>query len=239
MACGCKVKAKRQEPAHPELPLEEKLMRRVYTFFYPGSPSAAGTLGLWVRSWKNNGWSPVVLTPVYYESHPMLRRLRERIAKLPTVNDRNYEAQCYLRWLAFDTRAPGVFSDFDTINYSMKPEDVPRVPEGDPKILSISHAGHPNPGLFVANQAGVRSMLHDFLHAEIPRDTIYGRPHTSDMYYFFRRAVRAPGVNRCPNVGLGDWTHAPCVHWHNSGIVRLGRSPADRPNVIQKLRPVP
>lgn len=239
MGCGCNIgksKVPFAKATQAELPLVTMLTRRVYTFYYPGSSTAETMIAIWRHSWRVHGWCPVVLTPESYRGHPMLKNLTNRASALPTVNGGNYELQCYLRWLAFDTKAPGVFTDFDVVNYGLKPEEVPRIPEGEPKIVALSHAGHPNPGLFVANQAGIRVMLYDFLHGAIPLDTVRGRRHTSDMYYFFRHAKKDPG-NRCPNAGQPGWETAPCVHWSNTGVISLGFPAARRPDAIYTLRP--
>jgi hypothetical protein len=237
MGCHCATKTPPRVWVDQDLPMDHRLQRRVYTYFYPGSADSERMLELWVTSWTKNGWSPTVLTPKMVKEHPLYPGLCERAAKLPTVNVAEYELQCYLRWLAFDIRAPGVFSDYDTINYSLKPEQVVRLPEGSGRIVAYSHCGHPNPGLFVADQLGVRRFLKDLMHGDPPTDTIGGRPHVSDMYFFFRNAEKAPGKLLCPNVGFDGWEAAPCVHYNNSGVHALsGNLP--RPEWIQKIRPV-
>jgi hypothetical protein len=217
--------------------MEHRLQRRVYTYFFPGSEEAGRTLELWRTSWAKNGWIPVVLTPEVAEKHPLYTRMCMRAAELPTVNGSAYEMHCYLRWLAFDVRAPGVFTDYDVINYTLKPEQVVRLKEGSGKIVAYSHCGHPNPGLFVSDQLGIRRFLKDLLHGDPPIDKINGRDHVSDMYFFFRNAEKAPGKLICPNAGFDDWETSPCVHFHNSGVFALaGNTP--RSEWIQKIRPV-
>lgn len=240
MGCGCSTSSGKSPVIRnqPDLPLVDNLKRRVYTYFYPQGVETKDMLELWLRSWRNNGWSPVVLTPADAAQHPMHKALLLRASQLPTVNLRLYENHCYLRWLAFDVKAPGVFSDYDTINYELKPEMVERIPEGSSRICALSRCGLPNPALFAADQGGIRSMLHEFLHGTVPLDKIHERPHTSDMYYFFRIAQRN-SKDQCPNAGYGKWKTAPAVHWNNDSIRRLGGDPARRSSFIQRIRPVP
>lgn len=240
MTCACQTVAPpvaKPKVAQLDLPLEHRLQRRVYTYFYPGSNESARLLELWRTSWSANGWIPVVLTPEVAEKHPLYALLRQRAAELPTVNGAEYELHCYLRWLAFDIRAPGVFTDYDVINYSLKPEQVVRLKEGSDKIVAYSHCGHPNPGLFVADQLGIRRFLEDLMHGSPPTDTINGRPHVSDMYFFFRNAEKVAGTSICPNVGYDRWESAPAVHYCNSGVCALSGG-LPRVDWIQKIRPL-
>jgi hypothetical protein len=215
-------------------------MRKVYTFYWPGGRNAPPLLDMWRRSWQKHGWAPTVLTEADYKDHPMLPAMRKRIATLPTVNGRDYEDRCYLRWLAFDTAAPGVFTDFDVMNYGMTPENVIRFPEGSGRIHAYSHNGPPNPGVFVADQSGIRALLNNILHGKAPIDHKIrpGQQHVSDMYYFQELAEKHPGKPLCVNCSYEGWRKAPMVHWHNTGIHRLQRHPKDRAAVIQELRPV-
>jgi hypothetical protein len=201
---------------------------------------------LWKRSWQKNGWNAIVLDDKDFADHPLRDRFRARVAELPTVNSKEWEIQAFMRYLAYEKVAPGVFTDVDVVNYSIKPEDLIRLPEGEPTIYAYAMEEHinplrqaANPGLYVANQGGIRAFITDVLHGKPPIDTVRGQPHTSDMYYFFRHAKKHPGRTLCPNAGLVGWETAPAVHWHNSAIaVRFGRKPSQRAEVIQELRPI-
>lgn len=244
MSCACgKIKAGPSfyhKAEQWDLPLSyNPLMRRIYTFCEVVNPAYVELADLWKRSWAKHGWQPVVLNLKDAVSHPLYRRYRAHVEKLPTVNDRRWETMAYIRYLAYETKAPGVFGDVDVINYGIKPEDLKRIPEGEPEIYGYAIAGAPNPGLWVGNQAGIRAFITDVLHGDPPMDTVRGQPHTSDMYYFFRHAKKHPGPNLCPNAGLENWKTAPAVHWHNSAItVRFGRNMKERAKVIQDIRPI-
>lgn len=81
----------------------------------------------WGKSWKDNGFEPLVLTEkdaqksdFYGEFVEKISKLHEEIAGKPLSK---YGLSCWLRWLAYSTRTEEKFfvSDYDVINHSFSP----------------------------------------------------------------------------------------------------------------------
>lgn len=239
MSCACQ-KSKRAIAKQGELPLPAAAGRKVYTYYEPTGVGESSLLSLWAKSWRLQGWTPVVLSAQTIKAHPLMLSILHRFYdELPTVNDPAYELQCYYRWLAYDIRSPGVFTDYDMINYSLKPEDCPAMPEGkEPGLMALNKTGAPDPGLFVANQLGIRKMLHSFLHGTPPKCIVRGahgaREHVSDMY-FFHDAAAKHDRDLSVVVGQPGWEKSPCVHFAQSHIRNL-RPGVRRSVAIPSLR---
>ncbi len=55
---------------------------------------------LWEESWALQGWRTAVLTDEDAMKHPLYLENIDAIQNLPTLNNKNYELSCYLRWFA-------------------------------------------------------------------------------------------------------------------------------------------
>lgn len=147
-------------------------------------------LSLWEKTWKKNGWNPVVLhSRDYPEQDEWYDRLLGKINTLPTVNPRDYENACYLRWLAMyqvaRQRAGEVLwmSDYDVMNHGVSPFD--QGPE-----LTIHDSGG-TPCLVSGDAKAYERLLGWFLDCtgeigdgvdDIGNDKAQPElPHTSDM----------------------------------------------------------
>ena len=76
---------------------------------------------LWRDSWARNGWDPVVLTLSNATHHPLYEQLWAAVLALPTLNNKYYETQCYLRWLAIAAAGGGFMVDYDVMNLGFRP----------------------------------------------------------------------------------------------------------------------
>ena len=57
-------------------------------------------LQVWERTWKHLGFSVIQLNRNDAKKHPKFEEFFESVQNLPTVNQRNYEDACYVRWCA-------------------------------------------------------------------------------------------------------------------------------------------
>jgi hypothetical protein len=85
-------------------------------------------IGLWEKSWNNNGFETIVLSKEDAKKHEYydefvyeLNRMHNTIKNKPLAE---YGLSCYLRWLAYSNQNDELFytSDYDVINLSLKPE---------------------------------------------------------------------------------------------------------------------
>ena len=169
-------------------------------------------IACWHDSWKRNGFEPHLLTESDARQHERFEEAYELADRLPTVNHRIYERACWLRWLAYIRAAPGVFSDYDVINYGLKSEQIPT---GD--LVCLSTSG--NPGCVYATAAGAKEFTDYWMsHAtELVRE-FNGQPHISDLYVF-ERWFAGPKLDLCRGTDHTDGAdNSPLVHLHNGSL---------------------
>lgn len=166
----------------------------------------------WRESWSDHGFETAILTEEDARRHPKFQEIDDLVATIPTVNQRRYERACWLRWLAFQLHAPAVCTDYDVINFGLRPEHVP---VGDLISLETSISG----SCCYATPKGIQGFLDYYpkwkeLGAVV---TLYGQPHLSDMQVF-------AATYRGPRLAYSVFTDHPghfascCVHFPN-GLV--------------------
>lgn len=99
----------------------------IYTFFEPiGLPEKIEQekkiIEIWKKSWKYYGWNPIILSLEDAKKNNKFEIFKTKCESFPTVNDKEYELLCFLRWLAF-AEYGGWICDYDMINYGFEPFD--------------------------------------------------------------------------------------------------------------------
>ena len=168
----------------------------------PGEPP---TLVAWRDNWRKRGWTPHVLTETDAARHPKYPRYRTHCEAFPTVNPKEYEMACWMRWLAFAQVGGGLMTDFDVVN-----RNYPQVKMLDePENVIILSRGRV-PCAVIATKAGAERIVDDVLNHAAKFDN-----HYSDMYFFQQTSY--PHVELCIEAGDRDWEQAPLVHFsHNA-----------------------
>ena len=128
---------------------------------------------IWKESWSKNGWNPIVLDKSYINCSDTEMSYLEN---LPSVNPKNYEMSCFLRWNAMANIDGGWMCDYDVINRGFSPEDSKNY-----KSMSILQ-GHV-PCLVYGSSEDYANIFKIFSTESLEfLTTINDRLHTSDMY---------------------------------------------------------
>jgi len=96
----------------------------VYTYYGPTAfdhNEQQSLIGLWRESWAKQGFEPVVL-----DHKDMLRcdrsaELLKKATDLPTINIKQYEVNCFIRYAAVQAKGGGIMTDYDVMNYWIHP----------------------------------------------------------------------------------------------------------------------
>jgi hypothetical protein len=143
-------------------------------------------LRLWLRNWHANGWDPHILSLADAKAEPNYEAHRIKFARLPTVNWKQYETVCYLRWLAFAGQGGGVFVDYDIMNMP-----VARIPVSAGKCgLDADLVSYPAflPMLVYASPEAAKRLVQSLADYRLEKDDTYGgRAHISDMLIIRKR----------------------------------------------------
>eukprot|EP00667_Euglena_gracilis_P013111 EG_transcript_13505 len=95
---------------------------KVFTYFYvakskgqDGNPvdHDREALALWKRQWQAAGFEAKVLTEAHARKHPQYSEFLPRYHDLPTVNSKQYEVSCFVRYLALAAVGGGLMVDYD------------------------------------------------------------------------------------------------------------------------------
>ena len=166
-------------------------------------------LKLWKDSFDRHGFETTTLTEDDSMRHPRYAELLELVRQFPSVCQRDYENACWLRWLAYEQNAPGLFTDWDVLNFALVPEAVPT---GD--VISLHADG--GPGAVYATGVGIAGFISQFPDAPRRPWTVQGQTHTSDMTLF--TSLGYPRVDLCAMITSPSARTAPLVHFHNERL---------------------
>ena len=192
---------------------------RVYTY-HAGSPGPGELLDVWRKTWAAHGWEPTVLWQNDAEAHPRYDEIFEAVHKLPTVNSRQYEDACYLRWVALLQVGGGLMVDYDVGNRGFTPDHL-----HTPRALVPLHVDRVPCALW-ASKAGLNTVLEWFKNPGEPW-TVNGQPHLSDMHVFARRSSGFPVDPVCCEFNDPRTKGLPLVHFSSDSTKLTGLSKAE------------
>lgn len=79
-------------------------------------------LAVWKESWESQGWQTVVLGPDDAKKNPKYKQYLKRFKTFPSLNHKDYELSCFLRWVAMEYVGDGYHCDYDVMNYGFHGE---------------------------------------------------------------------------------------------------------------------
>jgi hypothetical protein len=184
---------------------------KVYTFYsaVEGKPQKdeLALIEMWKRSWRSNGWDPVVLGYESLEFDPELEEMAARLKKLPSINKHNLDYWCYLRWVAVAQQGGGFMSDYDVINYSFEPREAVELTIYDRYVPCMVSGTRDDflrvIGWFAEYRMGWFSRL------------ARREAHTSDMLILKEHVSEFRQGRECVEYGVEGWDQAEAVHFCN------------------------
>lgn len=205
--------------------------------FHAAIPSVARDEWLidkWRETWSQHGWTPVLLDRSCAERHPKYQGLQRTLQRMPaSPNGWDWEATCFLRWLATAEAAKGepwVFAgEYDVLNFGVRPEQI----QAGPK-MGFTDGHTVSPAVF-----GTPRQFESLVDALIATDFTQITP----AYEMWRVAKwLSGGEGYYQNVGMQDlfkegWERAKLVHFSTSFLVLKGlRREQKREFVEERIR---
>lgn len=201
---------------------------KVFTYFDPVPEMAHSEqqemISIWKASWRANGWQPLVLSRKNIAFHPLYEDALRAFKGHPTVNPKEYELACWLRWLAMAMQG-GVMTDFDVLCFGFRPEDIPENPGPLPTIFADAN---PCPCAVHGTERQYENVVRLFMeYKRRPEDNHNGVPHLSDQNALQAMAdkFRPYIFDMCPEYNQRHWREAKLVHFCHAacaGKDRLG-----------------
>jgi hypothetical protein len=194
-------------------------------------------LDIWKKSWSYYGWNPIVLSLNDSKKNPLYENFCKKCMQYPTINEKEYEMICYVRWLAFSLRG-GWVTDYDVINYGFLPIDY------GAEIISLSEMmGGSTIG---ANQSFYEKVVGVLMDYEIDKNDnlitinkkIYN--HVSDMT-IMNRHLRPTKTMQIENYyGKNGYKNSLLVHYnaYHLSINNINRKTAilNDPRILKLIK---
>lgn len=175
-------------------------------------------LEVWKRTWQAKGFKTVVLNESVARKHPKYAEVKQKIEQLPTVNDKRYEAACYLRWLALGVVGGGLMTDYDVVNVNFTWEKV----RSDSDLINIFSENAACPAVCFMTTEGVEAYVDFLLKAgEANFVTEKESPHCSDQE-LIRQLINdeEQGEIHVEMDDVSGQVGRPLVHFSSSGTAR-------------------
>jgi hypothetical protein len=189
-------------------------------------------LSQWAGRWIKAGWIPKVIGPNEASSHPFFNDFMALVSTLPTVNMREYEEACWLRWLAMVQVGGGLMTDYDVFNYGLSPQEI-EPPSGELPCILADHNPCPCAVLGTAQQyANMVNVIMTRAKASI--GTERGQPHLSDQSFVQKHASLFTTRDICFQHGRSGSDLAKLVHYSHSSC--QGRPRKDVIPPIEQMR---
>jgi len=191
-------------------------MGKIHTFFQPVGNMNAFEQGrmieLWKRAWTRDGWDPVVLTPKEARGSPLYDNLLPKFQAMPTVNHKDYEMACWLRWIAMSSLG-GFMVDYDVMPFGFRPDMLPK---NEGAYVSVMADNNPCP-------CAVHGTAEQFENtARLMGDLVVtdehqhgGRAHFSDQSAIQAlSSILRPHIHdMCPEYNSRHWKVSALVHY--------------------------
>ena len=203
----------------------------IYTYYQnlnpQKEPENLWLLDVWKKSWSYYGWNPVVLTLDDAKRYPMYDQFHAKCQTYPTVNHKDYEMACYIRWLKMFDKS-GWTTDFDVINYGFEPIDY----QNDIISLTGSMGGSTifGPNMFYQNVIDV--IMNYTFDETVDVITMYDKTltHVSDLTIMSRCLTPTKYFTLESRYGLDGYDKSPLVHYANYYVRQMN---TDRKTAIE------
>lgn len=202
----------------------------VYCYYEDAGEDVSRLIPLWSESWRRHGWNPIVLGREQAKQSTFYDRMAETVEQFPTVNQRAYSNANFIRYCALEAIGGGLFTDYDNINYGLKPDHLWHICKYNDLIRLFRG------GFFYMTKNGCAKFINTILTpgTQYRACFILGQqPHVCDVCYL--DYLNVPIIN-----GLSvlyreyGWETAPTVHYSNDSVAGFG----DKATYIQKVRPI-
>ncbi len=186
-------------------------------------------IDIWKVSWRSYGWNPIVLSLNDIESHPVYSKMTSICETYPTVNNKDYELMCYLRWLYMDL-VGGWFTDYDIINYGFLPQEYGNL------SVTTSHQNMMGGSTVYGTKEFYKHVIDTIMSYTIEESdyVVQGdsrKAHISDMYILSKKIKLDKILGIELGYGVDGYENSQLVHYANDFI---NRKSTTRKNAILK-----
>lgn len=165
-----------QQPASLET-VPKREARVIHTYFEDIQTKDAkeqrAILEYWQQHWREQGWEPRVLGREEAKQHPLYREYYKEVVSRPTVNAPDYEAACWLRWLAMSVVGGGYLTDYDVLGFGYTAESPTGLTFFDPSCV---------PCFVLGRRVDYEDLIAYLMAYDWSNDKHHNAKHTSDMY---------------------------------------------------------
>lgn len=168
----------------------------------------------WESSWKSFGFDPIILQESDARKHHLFDEYDELVKTIPTMNDPGWERHCWLRWLSYELASPGMFTDWDVINFGFTPDEIK---ENEWNLTGMDQTGT---AALYGSKLALRAFVSIIPFAIQMAYKVDGVRHVEDMHL-----MTSPLLNGLRSVHPVGWVYgepgylqAKLIHFSNSKI---------------------
>ena len=193
---------------------------KIYAFYdnlegYPCRDNYETLIDIWQKSWKYYGWEPTILTLNDVKKHKDYQKLLEISKYRPTVNRKDFETICFLRWLAMFDKS-GWYCDVDMINYGFEPISY------DDLVVTTNYYPALHVSCFYMPNIKYNNLIDEIINYELQSDDVENIngvkiPHISDMHIISKTKIK---IDKCLGIyseykRSQTWQKDLIVHYTN------------------------
>jgi hypothetical protein len=193
---------------------------KIYAFYdsignFPGRDDYKKLINIWQKSWIYYGWDPVILTLDDAKKHKDYQRLLEISNERPTVNRKDFETLCFLRWLSMFDKS-GWYCDVDMINYGFEPVSYENL------VVTTNYYNVIHASCFYMQNEKYNDLINEIINYQVqPDDCIQLNnktvPHISDMHIMAKTKIK---IDKCLSIyseykSGSTWEKDLIVHYTN------------------------
>jgi hypothetical protein len=170
-------------------------VEKVFTYFQDfGSKNSylhLQLIDIFIKNWQEYDFQVEVLSEVDAKKSPLYKSFKKIVSAYPTVNSKQYEQACFLRWLALAEVGGTFLTDYDVMNFGFHAENYRHIISdhsytGNVRIINFDVGRVPCAvhveGALEPN--GLIAILSNKNLARKSETKINGLRHVSDMHMF-------------------------------------------------------
>lgn len=188
----------------------------IYTYYHPiyeDQTDQIRLIELWKDTWAANGWNPCIIGIEHAKMNPRFDEYYEVFSQFPTINSKEYELSCFLRWVAMEYIGDGVLTDYDVMNYGFSPIVVDN-------IIPYAYNTRCVPCIISGKTQAFSYVLNSFMKYDYS-----DKDHVSDQSIIQEMQLACCHDNICLEYKEEDWYKAPLVHYPYGRTDGVGLSP--------------
>lgn len=157
----------------------------IFTYYQPISdlidPTILKRIEIWGYAYYAHGFRPIIINRQSAQTRVNFTEFLNKFSQFPTVNPREYELSCYIRWLALAEQGGGLLMDYDILPMSSS-QSIQMRELKECKWNKLTTYKSLNPMITHGDVSAIEKWIEYMLNFNLSNAIkINGKSHISDM----------------------------------------------------------